>query len=56
MVYGCRSVLNHGFDKEGVDRNRIGRIMRWDAATAQKSRQRVVQFLENNLRAVSPAR
>ena len=41
---------HHGFDKEGVDRNRNGRIMRWDAETATKSRQRIVQFLRNKLR------
>jgi len=41
---------HHGFDKEGVDRNRKGSIMRWDAATAHKSRQRVVEFFRNSLR------
>lgn len=40
---------HHGFDKEGVDRNRRGRIMRWDEDAAHKSRDHVVRFFKKHL-------
>lgn len=40
---------HHGFDKEGVDRNRRGRIMRWDREAAHKSRDHVVRFFKKHL-------
>ena len=40
---------HHGFDKEGVNRNRRGRIMRWDREAAYKSRDHVVRFFKKHL-------
>ncbi len=40
---------HHGFDKEGVNRNRRGRIMRWDEDAAHKSRDHVVRFFKKHL-------
>ena len=40
---------HHGFDKEGVDRNRRGRIMRWDSKAAAISLDRVTGFFEKHL-------
>ena len=41
---------HHGFDKEGVDRNRRGRIMRWDAEAASLSVKRVTEFFMKHLK------
>ena len=40
---------HHGFDKEGVNRNRRGRIMRWDKVAAHKSRDHVLRFFKGLL-------
>lgn len=40
---------HHGFDKEGVNRNRRGRIMRWNEDAAHKSRDHVVRFFKKHL-------
>ncbi len=40
---------HHGFDKEGVDRNRRGRIMRWDSKAAATSLDRVTDFFKKHL-------
>ncbi len=41
---------HHGFDKEGVDKNRRGRIMRWDAEAAAISLDRVTKFFKKHLK------
>jgi len=41
---------HHGFDKEGVDRERNGRIVRWKEDAALDARARVVSFLTKVLR------
>ena len=40
---------HHGFDKEGVNRNRRGRIMRWNREATHKSRDHVVRFFKKHL-------
>ena len=40
---------HHGFDKLGVNRNRRGRIMRWNEDAAHKSRDHVVRFFKKHL-------
>ena len=40
---------HHGFDKELVNKSPGGRIMRWDRNTAEKSRERVVEFFKKVL-------
>ena len=40
---------HHGFDKEGVNRNRRGRIMRWNREAAHESRDHVVRFFKEYL-------
>ena len=40
---------HHGFDKEGVDRDRRGRIMRWDSKAAATSLDRVTDFFKKHL-------
>lgn len=40
---------HHGFDKEGIDRNRGGRIMQWDRNAAATSLGRVVDFFRKHL-------
>ena len=40
---------HHGFDKEGVDKNRRGRIMLWDAKAAAISLDHVTKFFKKHL-------
>ena len=40
---------HHGFDKKGVDRNRGGRIMRWNGKAAATSLDRVTGFFKRHL-------
>ncbi len=40
---------HHGFDKEGVDKKRRGRIMRWDREAAHQSRVHVVRIFKKHL-------
>ena len=53
-LYPSKTVIflkdaHHGFDKEGVDRNRRGRIMRWDSKAAAVSVDRVTEFFKRHL-------
>ena len=48
--------VHHGFDKEGVNRERNGRIMRWHREAATDARRRVVKFLVETLRPSTKAK
>jgi len=41
--------VHHGFDKQGVDQDRNGTIMRWHKDSAIDARRRVVKFLVETL-------
>ena len=44
---------HHGFDKQGINRQRGSRIMRWDRKAAEKSREHVVEFFKKALLSAS---
>ncbi len=40
---------HHGFDKKGVNKNRRGRIMRWNAEAAERSQDIVTNYFDKTL-------